>query len=322
MKKRVICILLVVVLLNGLGLPVYAANNLATELAESEYNAGDDSYVDESPIDEPTPSEGQADSFAEEDNSEQIVPIEPESPDEESSSGEEYVDVQNQVEAVETEPTVYEPPTSGECGDRGSNVKWEYSNGTLYISGSGAMEDFRYEAPWRELYYEVSNIVIENGITHIGDFAFQNQNWADVTTSISIPDSVLSIGELALSGMILTSLTIPKHVAVLGEAALEAIEVPGIDVADGNPSYSSKDGVVFSREKTKLIAFPIRQQDVYTIPDSVTTVASGAFTYCEAQEIVIPDSVIEIEDYGFNQSRSVKYTLGENLRTIGACGFY
>ncbi len=77
-----------------------------------------------------------------------------------------------------------------ECGSCGENVKWEYSNGTLYISGSGDIVDF--------IQIDKNNVkavVIEEGITGIGSHVFKGYSKLE---SINIPEGVKSIGEYAL----------------------------------------------------------------------------------------------------------------------------
>ena len=113
--------------------------------------------------------------------------------------------------------TIVEAIPSGTCGD---NLTWEYdpSTTTLTISGTGKMTDY-YVAnqPWAEYKSAIQHIVIENGVTNIGKYAFW---YHQALTSITIPSSVNTISDYAFVGCInLTSVTIPSSVTSIGEKA-------------------------------------------------------------------------------------------------------
>ena len=87
---------------------------------------------------------------------------------------------------------------SGDCGKNGSNVTWTLdSEGVLSITGTGEMTGFsKYDglstsAPWDSCRNEIKSIIISDGVTSIGDYAFP---YCGSLTSIVIPDSVTSIG--------------------------------------------------------------------------------------------------------------------------------
>ena len=112
---------------------------------------------------------------------------------------------------------------SGTCGD---NLEWTFSGGTLTISGEGAMDDYEYgflpwdenklsTAPWSEL--DINEIVVEDGVTSIGDHAFAG---CGSLTEIVMPDSVTSIGDCAFGDCSsLTSVAIPDSVTSIGDYA-------------------------------------------------------------------------------------------------------
>ncbi|MDD6830231.1 MAG: leucine-rich repeat protein [Firmicutes bacterium] len=94
---------------------------------------------------------------------------------------------------------------SGACGD---NLTWTLENGVLTISGTGEMDGYGYytkkpdgssvtSAPWGEYYEAIERVVIENGVTSIGNCAFYS---CTEIKGASIPDSVESIGRYAFTG--------------------------------------------------------------------------------------------------------------------------
>ena len=110
------------------------------------------------------------------------------------------------------------------------NLTWTLGeDGTLIISGTGAMKDYDYNnnpSPANQKKGSVKKVVIKDGVTSIGKDAFKNcSNLKSITildsvTSITIPDSVTRIGDFAFSGCSsLTSITIPDSVTSIGESA-------------------------------------------------------------------------------------------------------
>ena len=104
---------------------------------------------------------------------------------------------------------------SGSCGE---NVTWTLTaDGTLTISGTGAMTDYTYDSrsPWYSCRTYIKRVVMQQGVTSIGDHAFWD---CSGLTSVTIPDGVTSIGGDAFSGCAaLTSVTIPGSVTNVGQ---------------------------------------------------------------------------------------------------------
>ena len=98
------------------------------------------------------------------------------------------------------------------------NISWIIEDGVLTVSGNGAMRDYAPwsdPAPWFDLRLEYTAIVVEEGVTAIGDFAFA---YSSVSTSVSLPDTLFSIGDGAFEYCSnLKSITLPENVAVIGE---------------------------------------------------------------------------------------------------------
>lgn len=104
---------------------------------------------------------------------------------------------------------------SGTCG---ANLTWTLNDGVLTISGTGEMTDWESDSPgWESYSADIKSVVIENGVTSIGNNAFY---YYSNMTSVSIGNSVTKIGEYAFLGCAgLTSLVLPASVTSIGESA-------------------------------------------------------------------------------------------------------
>jgi len=173
--------------------------------------------------------------------------------------------------------------------------------GTLTISGNGDMDDYTVDsAPWSSKQDLITNVIIEDGVTSIGNYSFTGYS---NLTNVEIPNSVESIGECAFYYCIgLTSVKIPSGVTDIGaENFVACINLLEIEVDTDNDYYCSIDGVLFDKAVTKLACYPAGREEVsYSIPSGVTSIEIGAFdSGTSLTSIYIPDSVTNIGDYAF-----------------------
>ena len=113
----------------------------------------------------------------------------------------------------------------------------------------------------------------------------------------TIPGSVTSIGWSAFSGCSgLTTVTIPGSVEIVGVRAFSGCSgLTSIEVDALNPNYSSLDGVLFDKDRTRLIHYPEGKAGDYFIPGSVTEIGDYAFSGCSGlTTVTIPGSVTKI----------------------------
>ncbi len=153
----------------------------------------------------------------------------------------------------------------------------------------------------------------------------------------AIPNSVTTIGNSAFYGCSLKSLNIPISVTSIGEYGFKGCYyLTSISVEDANPSFSSVEGVLFDKDQTKLILYPMRKGGSYTIPRGVTTLGDGAFYECfNLRAISVEEanpSFSSVEGILFNKDQTTliqypssrvgtSYTIPDSVTIIGDSAF-
>lgn len=157
----------------------------------------------------------------------------------------------------------------------------------------------------------------------IGKYTFSN---CTGLISVTIPNSVTTIEDFAFySCEKLTSVTVPNSVTTIGNSALSNCNsLKEIIVSENNKSYKSIEGVLFSKDGTKLITYPNSKSKTYTIPNNVTTIGESAFLFCTGIiSIIIPNSVTVIERNAFAYCEGLtSVTIPNSVITIEDRTFY
>ena len=169
-------------------------------------------------------------------------------------------------------------------------MHWSISaDHVLTISGSGEMPNYTYNAtaPWYSYRNQIESIVVENGITALGNYAFYCSSTA---TSVSLPPSLNALGkDCFYSCSELKTISIPDGVAAIPDrcfyecSSLESIDLPG----------------------------------------SIRTFGESAFYYCsQLKSITIPEGVTELTSYNlfYNCTSLKSITLPNTLTQF--CGDY
>ncbi len=195
--------------------------------------------------------------------------------------------------------------------------------GTLTISGDGAMEDYNADnyAPWKGS--KVKKVIIEDGVTNIGDWAFAN---CPNLSSVTIPDSVTSIGNFAFSNCSgLTSVKIPSSVTNIGTGIFSSCsKLTNIKVDNDNPAYCSYFGDLYNKDRTTLLQYaPGYPNSSFVVPDSVNCIYNYAFHGCTIlTSVIIPDSVTTIGYDAFSGcNKLTSVSIPESVTYIGVRAF-
>lgn len=209
---------------------------------------------------------------------------------------------------------------SGSCGD---NVTYSFNsnNGILTISGNGPMEDYNYSL---SPFYDNSSIkaiIIENGITSVGRYAFPR---CDEIMSVTIPESVETIGEGAFCQCLgFTEFNIPTSVESIGKEAfsgcanLKKIFIPRMVLNIGEGAFSDCAGLNEIRVDENNEAYDSRSNCNAIIRISTNTLVAGC------SSTVIPDTVDIIGASAFRGHKELKSVLiPESVAKIGESAFY
>ncbi|MBR3938887.1 MAG: leucine-rich repeat domain-containing protein, partial [Bacteroidales bacterium] len=175
----------------------------------------------------------------------------------------------------------------------------------------------------------LTSVTIPNSVTSIGECAFEG---CSGLTSVTIPNSVTSIGSFAFGGCSgLTSVIIPNSVTSIGWYAFYLVKhIIYNGTATGSPwgalsvNGFVENGFVYADStKTSLLAY-IGTSTSVTIPNSVTSIGSSAFSGCSGlTSVTIGNSVTSIGSnafYGCSGLTSV--TIGNSVTSIGSSAFY
>lgn len=213
---------------------------------------------------------------------------------------------------------------------------------TILLSGAiKTIEDYAF---WK--CSNLTSIDIPNNVEYISTLAFKecdklttvtinsdsilktfvNNIFGEQVTNYIIGNDVTEIGEFAFQGCpALSSIIIPKNVLTIGYGALSSCtSLREISVDTANPNYSSLDGVLFNKEQTYLIQYPIgKENSSYSLPHGVSHIVGGAFKECaNIVSITFNNGLIDIDDEAFYKCEGLKsIVIPNSVTNIGWASF-
>ena len=222
----------------------------------------------------------------------------------------------------------------GECGKQGDNLLWQYNPTTkvLTITGSGEMADYTHSysdgsntTPWDQYRNDITSVVLPNGITSIGNWAFGNFkaltaitlpntitvlgesafNYSTALVSINMPTQLQTLGKMAFFNTRITSLTIPASVTSIGQQIVGAVTtLTAISVEAGNTVYDSRNNCnAIIRKSDNVLIVGCKNS---TIPSDITGIADWAFDRGYAPATVeLPAGVTSIGEHAFYYGRAI-----------------
>lgn len=187
----------------------------------------------------------------------------------------------------------------------------------------------------------LTSIMIPDSVKGIGSSAF---SYCESIKSITIPNGVTSIGSSAFEGCTnISNIVIPDTVTDIAFGAFS--ENISITVSNNNKYFSSEEGILFDKSKTKLIHFPNKKTSFeipygvinigdylfyncdcltsITIPNSITSIGNFSFEGCnKLTNVIIPHGVTSLGNWAFKSCDSLKnVTIPNSVVSIGMQAF-
>lgn len=200
----------------------------------------------------------------------------------------------------------------------------------LTFSGEGEIRDYpdhQNSKGWYSSSHKITKIVVEEGITYIGDYALSET----AATELVLPSTVEEISDLAFY----------SHAQVYN--CLESITIP-----EENQYYKIEDEILFTKDGSVLVKAPVEFKTgitEYTLPKTVERIGTCAFAnaslkkidldnnnlkeigqyaflYSRLEEVYISDTVTKIEEHSFSSARNpLKVRIGKGLKELPLMAF-
>lgn len=160
----------------------------------------------------------------------------------------------------------------------------------------------------------LEDVTLSNQLSSIYSSTFKN---CVKLKSINMPSSLTAIYDNAFKNCTsLTVIKIPKNVSIIGNNAFQNAGT-AFSVDQNNKSFASEDGILYNAQKTTLLKFPAYKSGDYKTLDTVKTISSTAFNYCQKlDKVTIGEEIKKINKNSFNHSSIKELSLPSTLKTL------
>lgn len=228
----------------------------------------------------------------------------------------------------------------GYCGAEleGKNASWKLEDGILTISGLGDMLDLNSydDQPWANVRFDATSIIVEEGITSIGNECFRNLS---NVTNVSLPTSLVRIGKDAFLYTSLEQINLPDNLENIGEGAFSNLTsltgelfLPNSITEIGKTAFYGCSGL------TGTLKLPASLRSIgemafkdcfgftgsLTIPGGVETIEEGAFAHCSQLDgtLTLAEGVRIVEQNAFYECSKIEsLDLPSSLEEVQSTSF-
>ena len=206
--------------------------------------------------------------------------------------------------------TIIHEGTTGNCTWRLYDTDGDRTEDLLVIGGTGAMPDYSSLAdrPWNDYWENIKKVVVEEGITALGNSAFRSCSNLE---EAALPSTLGKIGTSAFySCTSLDTLVIPSGLTEIGENSF------------GNCSSLKFITLPDTLKNIGEYAFYCCGLVEIVIPEGVETIGDRAFCQCKSlQSVILPDTLISIGEDAFYHDSDLTIIVPEGVQTIGNDAF-
>ena len=162
----------------------------------------------------------------------------------------------------------------------------------------------------------------KNGLLIVGEWIVGTKDIVCENYEIKVDDSVTHIADGIFAIENLKSISVPKSITSIGIGAFSGDNLTSISVNEENTAYSSEKGILYNKDKTELIQYPIGKTDEEIIlADTVKKIGSRAFSYNKHLKKAELPGVEELGDFALAYTDVEDVTLSPSLKKIGSWAF-
>lgn len=164
----------------------------------------------------------------------------------------------------------------------------------------------------------LKTLVLPEGLKRIGGF-----NSCEKLTGLVLPEGLEIIESHAFCGCeAIASMRIPSSVKVFDGSCFADCNIKEYVVDEDNPYFTAVDGVVYTKDLTKLVAFPSAYPNKhFVVPDTTKIIGDSAFMDSHIDSIELPDSLEMIEGWAFEGSTIKSIAIPDSVTEIGELAF-
>ena len=202
-------------------------------------------------------------------------------------------------------------------GDELPYFGWHTQLETLVLPQGIKSTSEDYESGFSESEM-LKTLILPEGLKKVGGF-----NSCKRLTSLLLPEGLEEIESFAFCGCeAIKAIKLPKSLKKFDGSCFGGCSIESYEIESDNPYYTAVDGVIYSKDLTKLVAFPSAYpHNQFEIPKDTRIIGYSAFMDSCIDSVELPNSLVTIEGWAFQGSSIKCIELPDTITSIGELTF-